>query len=63
MSSSDRYWGDGRAVYRRPDVPANSAPGEGVVISSDADHARVSAAVRSIYAAARAGQAPTWLTD
>jgi len=37
----DKYWGEGRAVYRRPDVPANSAPGEGVIIHSDEAHRRI----------------------
>jgi hypothetical protein len=62
---SDKYWGEGRAVYRRPDVPANSAPDEGIIIDSDEDHKRISAAVHKLYGEARGrrGRVPSWLRE
>jgi len=57
-----KHWGEGRAVYRRADVPNNGESGS--IISSDEDHQRISDAVGAIYADARRagnGRPPSFL--
>jgi hypothetical protein len=59
------YWGEGRAVYRRPDVPTNTKPSEFIIIETDEEHKLVAAAVSKLYKQTREaeGQPPDWLNE